>query len=92
MVGDIVLFKIDELTRVDLLRPLLVVAEHEGTVTGQLFLDWESDRISNWCRAHCFYSGAGQHNAVMVFLAKRGSAIGEWRPKPVPMPKPGGRR
>lgn len=74
LIGDTVLFRLDE----DIVRPLIVVSTYGDDVTGVLFLDWEGDRVTQWCRDHCFYSGAGQNGTMMVYRVPRGSAVGTW--------------
>lgn len=84
MVGDIVLFRLDE----NVLRPMLVLDEREGSCTGTIFIDWDADRSTRWIQDHCFYVGSGSPlRHILVPAAVQGIEIGQWSPKPKPKPQ-----
>lgn len=76
-VGQIVLLRISPSTH----RPLLVhTINHDGTIAGELFLNWEEDMKTAWVREHCFYPPDSEHRSLAVKRARRGTSVGEWEP------------
>jgi hypothetical protein len=78
-VGDIVLFLIHEDPPV--WRPLLVVAETEDGLTGELFLDPDEDRSAEWVQKNMFYLPQRETRTVAVYRVVRGDGLGQWREK-----------
>lgn len=78
MVGTVVLFRLDQWVQ----RPLLVVDVTSDGLTGAVFVDWENDRVTKYCRDHQFFSGSGYQTNFMVYQVKQGDDIGEWQPLP----------
>jgi len=77
-IGDIVLFRISSET----LRPLLVHTVFEdGTIGGELFVNYEADRVSAYVVKHCFYLPSAEERTVPIKKASPGDAIGEWQPR-----------
>jgi hypothetical protein len=74
-VGDIVLFRIDP----EVQRPLLVTYAEDGKIDGELFLDWQRDRVTVWCTAHMFYLPAKDQRQVEVFKVEFGPEVGQWQ-------------
>ena len=76
-VGSIVLLRIATSTH----RPLLVhTINHDGTIAGELFLNWEEDMKAAWVREHAFYPPASDSRTMAVKRARRGTGVGEWEP------------
>lgn len=82
MVGDIVHFKIGK----GVVRPMLVISQSGSVVdVGLLFLDWESDRVTEWCREKLF-DASFNRDLVQVFRVQEGEGVGEWSPRLQPIP------
>lgn len=79
LIGEIVLFKVHDSPEV--LRPLLVVSEKEGAVSGELFLDWEEDRQALWLQKNMFYLPHKEMRQMPIYGVSRGGKLGQWRKK-----------
>ena len=74
-VGQVVLFRIDKAEW----RPLLVVKTGaDGVVSGELFLDWEEDRHSEWVRKHMFFGPHQERRSVEIRGVVKGPEVGQW--------------
>ena len=80
MIGEIVLFRIHEDPPID--RPLLVVADHSGILSGELFLDWDPDRAALWVQKNSFFAPHPGSRTMEVREIHAGTALGQWHPRP----------
>lgn len=76
MIGEVVLFRIHEDPVVD--RPLLVVTDKSGILSGELFLDWEEDRPTLWIQKNAFYMPHKDLRTLPVQGVHAGHGLGEW--------------
>lgn len=93
-IGDTVLFKIDP-ADFGIWRPLLVThVNDDGSVEGEVFFNWNRDRIREWPLKHLFFGLSNQHRTVEVMNVKLGDQVGEYklkepfRGKLQPVPEP----
>ena len=77
LVGDILLFRLSP----EIQRPLLVTLADGQQVSGELFFDWEVDRITPWCTNHCFHAPHAGLRQIAVHAILPGPEIGQWEPK-----------
>ena len=78
--GEVVLFCLDPAGeyRPPTYRPLLITRDGSVTVSGELFLVWEDDRTTQWCRQRMFYAPTAQTRTVEICAAEHGERVGQW--------------
>lgn len=75
MIGETVLLQIDS----GIFRPLLVVVVKEGLVSGELYLNWETD-WTEYLRTKLLPCRPGQlQRSFWVKGLKEGTKLGEWK-------------
>lgn len=76
MIGEIVLFRIHEDPPID--RPFLVIADQSGSLSGELFLDWEPDRAALWVQKNSFFAPHRDMRTMEVKQVQPGFGLGQW--------------
>lgn len=77
LVGEIVLLRIHDDPLIE--RPLLVVADKNSVLSGELFLDWEEDCQAEWIQKNMFYRPSRELRTTTVYKIPSGSGLGQWR-------------
>jgi hypothetical protein len=77
-IGEIVMFKIDP-SDFGIWRPLLVTFVNDnGSVEGELFLNWEKDRRREWPSTKLFWGLTQSQRTVEVRNVQPGDAVGNY--------------
>lgn len=84
LVGATVLFCIQERTAENppVHRPLLITHDGGTFVSGELFLCWDRDRTTPWCRQHMFYAPSSTLRSVEIPFAEFGTGLGQCTTRP----------
>ena len=76
-VGEVVLLRIHDDPLLE--RPLLVVSDKDGVLSGELFLDWEKDCQAEWIQKNMFYRPSKELRMMVVYGVSSGGGLGQWR-------------